>query len=596
MIAAEPTHDNAATTLPNNRCAAHVGRVGALAVVLGVGAAVMAMPMAYADTTGSVGSSNDQASAKAVSTADKASPVRRTGASAGVSSSGSSAATPRGDVAAAAAVTVRHNNNRRVAAAPPVVSTGSASDAITVALAPRTAISAPSEVTVPNARDISIPIAAASAAADETVSAAPAKATPRAAASSSSVAGVGSSLLSWLGRGGNGDAPALAPLAWTALAASRRELGSAAKTAAAATTSTGDPLVSSAPNGTAASSAAAVGGWQPGSILRVFFGNGTADNVNGGIIVGNGYSWTSATCDQGVACNGGSAGLFGNGGAGYNGGNGGNAWLAGNGGAGGAGINGGVGGNGGRGGLLIGSGGNGGAGAAATSQIGNGGDGGAGGNVGSSSVWGNGGAGGEGGIGGNGGTGGNGGRGGDGSRVFGIGGNGGDGGAGGFGGQGGAAGANGTPGANGQQLAQSLTYHLSVDAFAKSFITIPTSNLETDSTTTGSSYLAGRAPLYDENGNEVGICSASFLNMQTSGIIFTDISNYISVAGNGLIVTWFTPTTLANLEIDTIINGMVTEAIVQQTTKVGIDPFYGQKFNLLVSSENGNIVFEFTPI
>ncbi|MCE9516020.1 MAG: hypothetical protein NTY24_10485 [Mycobacterium sp.] len=195
--------------------------------------------------------------------------------------------------------------------------------------------------------------------------------------------------------------------------------------------------------------------------------------------------------------------------------------------------------------------------------------------------------------------------GGSGSMVSGGGGNGGAGGSGGFRGTGGAAGtaqilfvtpANGTAGANGTQIARSLSYNLSIAAFAKSFIQIPTSNLATDSTTTASSYLAGRAPLYDANNNEVGICSASFLNMQTGNQIFTDISNYISVNDNGLVVSWFTPTTLANLEIDSIINGMVTDAIVQDVTKVAVAPYFGQKFNLIVSSENGNIYFDFTPI
>ncbi|MBU3707459.1 MAG: hypothetical protein FGM50_12395, partial [Mycobacterium sp.] len=36
--------------------ARYVGRVGALAVALGVGAAVVSMPAAFADTTGSAGS------------------------------------------------------------------------------------------------------------------------------------------------------------------------------------------------------------------------------------------------------------------------------------------------------------------------------------------------------------------------------------------------------------------------------------------------------------------------------------------------------------------------------------------------------------
>src|SRR5690349_3861813 len=102
-----------------------------------------------------------------------------------------------------------------------------------------------------------------------------------------------------------------------------------------------------------------------------------------------------------------------------------------------------------------------------------------------------------------------------------------------------------------------LSYYLNVDDFISSFIEIPTSNVLVDSTTLSSTYLAGRAPLYNTLNQKVGTCSASFLCMQTEdGSIFTDISNYISV-DNGLIITWFTPTTLLNLELDSIVHSMV---------------------------------------
>ena len=83
--------------------------------------------------------------------------------------------------------------------------------------------------------------------------------------------------------------------------------------------------------------------------------------------------------------------------------------------------------------------------------------------------------------------------------------------------------------------------------------------------------------------------------MQTADGIYTDISNYLSAA-NGLIVTWFTPTTLINLELDSIINSMVTECTVVATTKVGFAPFFGQTFNLIVSSDGEKIYFQFTRI
>ena len=84
--------------------------------------------------------------------------------------------------------------------------------------------------------------------------------------------------------------------------------------------------------------------------------------------------------------------------------------------------------------------------------------------------------------------------------------------------------------------------------------------------------------------------------MQSTGegeLIYTDISNYLT-SDDGLIVTWFTPTTLVNLELDSVINGMVTECMVTVTTKVGVAPLYGQTFSLVVSSSGGRIYFQFT--
>lgn len=141
-----------------------------------------------------------------------------------------------------------------------------------------------------------------------------------------------------------------------------------------------------------------------------------------------------------------------------------------------------------------------------------------------------------------------------------------------------------------------ITYHLFIADFAQSFIQIPTSNVSVDSTTIASSYLAGRAPIYNESNEKVGVCSASFLNMQTPDGVFTDISNYLSDSVNGLIVTWFTPTTLINLELDSVINSMVTECTVTVTTKVGFAPLFGRTYNLIVSSDGEKIYFQFTRI
>ena len=84
--------------------------------------------------------------------------------------------------------------------------------------------------------------------------------------------------------------------------------------------------------GTPSASAAAV--WQPGQVLRAVYGifvsNGTSGSPNAGLLVGNGYSYTSADtqCSGSFVCDGGRGGLLiGAGGNGYNGGNGGNAGL-----------------------------------------------------------------------------------------------------------------------------------------------------------------------------------------------------------------------------------------------------------------------------
>ena len=140
-----------------------------------------------------------------------------------------------------------------------------------------------------------------------------------------------------------------------------------------------------------------------------------------------------------------------------------------------------------------------------------------------------------------------------------------------------------------------LSYYLYVSDFIGSFIEIPTSNVLLGGSTLSSKYLAGRAPIYNIRNERAGTCSASFLCMQNAENIFTDIANYL-VVDNGLIVTWFTPTTLLNLELDSIVNSMVTECIVTATTKVGFNPFYGKKFNMVVSSDSGKIFFNLTQI
>ncbi len=140
---------------------------------------------------------------------------------------------------------------------------------------------------------------------------------------------------------------------------------------------------------------------------------------------------------------------------------------------------------------------------------------------------------------------------------------------------------------------QKLMYYLYITDFAQSFIEIPTSNVSDESSTISSKYLAGRAAIYNEHNKKVGTCSASFLCIQNEDGIYTDISNFLSV-DNGLIVSWFTPTTLINLDLDTIIHSMITECIVVASTKVGFNPFFGKTFDLVVSSDDEKIYFKFS--
>ena len=153
-----------------------------------------------------------------------------------------------------------------------------------------------------------------------------------------------------------------------------------------------------------------------------------------------------------------------------------------------------------------------------------------------------------------------------------------------------------------------MTYFLNVTDFINSLIEIPATPIPPlpnfpnfHNSTTASKYFAGIANIYmpgDNQGqNSVGRCSASFLCFKNNHRFYTDISNFISV-NNGLIVSWLTPTTLANLVLDDIINSMVTECIVVASTKIGVNPFYGETFNLVVSSQMSGqqVQFEFTRI
>jgi hypothetical protein len=181
--------------------------------------------------------------------------------------------------------------------------------------------------------------------------------------------------------GGGRENSVVTPLAWSAAAVVRREIGVAS--GAAQTPSVG----------AASQSTSAPGNRPLADFVRALIGDGTADRPDAGLLIGNGFSFDADSC-LGAICNGGNGGVFGNGGNGFNGGNGGAAGWFGRGGNGGAGIAGQAGGAGGSGGLIAGGGGNGGKGGDAVAVAGIGGDGGDGGDAGRLSVWGRGGNGG----------------------------------------------------------------------------------------------------------------------------------------------------------------------------------------------------------
>ena len=233
--------------------ARHVGRVGALAFALGVGSAIAAVPMAFADTTGSAGSTGSVASATSpsVSAASRKTPSR--GPSRAVRGDKPSAGT-----SAAASARSAHSGVAGGAAA-------AASSAGSSNLIPATTSSKDGAVVNPG-----------------TV-------VPSTVASSP-----GSPALEVGYRALSGVAP-------VALTISDRH-----PTAAAAVNPFAD-------------------------FMRGLVGNGTAENPNAGILLGNGYSYTSyeGACLSGT-CNGGNSGLIGDGGNGFAGGNGGaqgNAFL-----------------------------------------------------------------------------------------------------------------------------------------------------------------------------------------------------------------------------------------------------------------------------
>ncbi len=371
-----------------------MGRVGALAIALGIGAAVCSASIAWADTE-SAAASEDASAGSAGSPSRGSAHGGRTVNRAAVPSAGAAVEHPR----------VRgRGTGRQVLPEPASATEADSSTVVEPTTESRT--SGPGDETGPVPGDPPARLAVT-----------PPAPTPGRLAS------------------GGDNAPAATAVAWTALAASRRELDAQSSTAGPAATTT-------APQPMAKATLTPIQ-----DFIGIFIGNGTAANPNAGLLIGNGFSWTADTCNKGKACSGGRSGLLvGNGGNGFGGGNGGSAGLLGDGGAGGSGLSGGDGGNGGDGGLIAGSGGAGGVGGSSSAAGATAGTGGKGGNAGLFAIGGYGGAGAAGGIAaGTGGTGGAGGAGGNTGLLTFVG-NAGDGGDGGWatGGQGsGGSGGNG---------------------------------------------------------------------------------------------------------------------------------------------------------
>lgn len=349
-------------------CSPHIGRVGALAVALGIGAAIASMPAtAFADTEGSDSSAGAAVSSSMSSESDS------DGAHAGTSQSDAGSASDPGSVVAGSDDTEADDADDTAAEAAEedeVAAEDDAEDASADAGDDSRDSTGPSRGgskspgssskdagdDVVSERD---PAPDAPVEADEptVVSSTPARAEaasskPTGAPASATVTDVPapaavtpqapkrapSFLAKWLGlgaqnSGGDPIAPVAAPLMLGTAATGRRtELRA---TAAAS------PAADAAP--------------------ARLFGDGTAENPDAGLLFGNGFSYDALTCTGTTVCHGGNAGLLGgSAGHGYNGGNGGAAGLFGRGGNGGDGLPGGNGGNGGSGGRISGDGGDGG--------------------------------------------------------------------------------------------------------------------------------------------------------------------------------------------------------------------------------------------
>ena len=316
------TRTRAASELSSGS-ARYVGRVGALAVALGIGAAVTAPALAGADTTGSAGSSGSSSSDSASNGTprSKLRPAAARGSRGSQSTSKSNAGADEESPAATGAETlsvpdvpVATEPETSAGHSPADTTRGASDSAPTVPTADsdgsrslrpeRVGSHEPVEVPAANPQgtsnaltDIVVDTAPSAATGNDSPTvvratthslAAAAGSAPamtavpeQTAAASNTVSGLGAGLLSWLGAGG-GDAPAAAPLMWAVAGFARRDLSKGSTTpGAAAAVSTGEPVGGVAVVSPGASATSAVASNPIADFIRFFIGSGTADNPNG---------------------------------------------------------------------------------------------------------------------------------------------------------------------------------------------------------------------------------------------------------------------------------------------------------------------------
>jgi len=261
------TSSGSARLIAVRRPVQYVGRVGALAVALGVGGVIAGLPPAAADTGASADSRSTQSASESGNSAGETGPrarnragspdrgmrgaLARAGAAADSTTSGQM---PRRSARSGAEVPVSGGGPRT---SPINESVPTGPDAAPAEAAPTPDTASPKAIRIPapgatetdiSAAELAVPTVPTDAAQiDAIVAPAPAAAeTPvmtaapaTGAVSTTAVTG----LLDWLGGPGRTDIPAAAPLAWAAAAASRRELSTAAGTAAPpASETTGQPV------------------------------------------------------------------------------------------------------------------------------------------------------------------------------------------------------------------------------------------------------------------------------------------------------------------------------------------------------------------